>query len=145
MCQMVYPKLFPISLVHIAFFISLKAAITSTGSVFPVFFWISGSYEQSGKSMNRVWVVEIYLHWLSWTHCAAMQLRQLERSNGDGLLTFSSPMVIFPWVCWCWFAYASSFLIGSDWDTVRQNLTLLLVYSWPGYTDQSLHQWELDS
>lgn len=29
---------------HILFFISLKAAITSTGFVLPVAFWISGSY-----------------------------------------------------------------------------------------------------
>ena len=37
-------RLFPHITRYIAFFISLKAAITSTGSVFPVFFWISGSY-----------------------------------------------------------------------------------------------------
>lgn len=37
-----------------------------------------------------------------------------------------------PWVSWFALANASSFLMGSDWDTARQNLTLPLVYSCPG-------------
>lgn len=46
--------------------------------------------------------------------------------------TFSSPMVNLPCVSLFASANASSFLIGSVWDTETQNLTLALVYSWPG-------------
>jgi hypothetical protein len=47
--------------------------------------------------------------------------------------TFSSPIVNFPCVCLLLVANDSSFLIGSLWFTLMPNLTLPLVYSWPGW------------
>lgn len=42
-------------------------------------------------------------------------------------------MVNLPCVCLFFSAKSSSFLIASFCETVTANLTLLLVYSWPGY------------
>jgi len=48
--------------------------------------------------------------------------------------TFSSPIVNFPCVSLFFSAKLCSFLIASVCMTVMPNLTLPLVYSWPGYS-----------
>jgi len=52
--------------------------------------------------------------------------------HSEEFLTFSSPMVNLPCVCLFEFANDSSFFTASDCRTLMPNLTLPLVYSWPG-------------
>lgn len=97
------------------FFISRSLVMMATGSVSPVAFWISGSY----PNVNRRGYEPLW----EFLTCGLI----------NTLCRFSSPMVNLPWVSLPSWAKASSALTASLWRTDRPNLTLDLVYSWPGF------------
>lgn len=96
---------------HMAFFISLNAAITSTGSCFPVTFWISGSCEHiissSDSELGQRWtgtyvnaheyIVELQpvLSARAYTKIARRENPHLLISNGE----FSLRLPILLTVC----------------------------------------------
>jgi hypothetical protein len=103
----------------------------------PVNFWISGSWTstvslqasnvQPSKAITHVKSHENIVLLQNMGQYGVARIRDFAKIH-----TFSSPIVNLPWVCLFSLAKASSFLTGSDCRTLIPNLTLPLVYSWPG-------------
>lgn len=113
------------------FFISRSFAITSTGSVLRVAFWISGSWLLS-IGLSDFYTHDTYFN----SHENVMLLRILVRKPFQvrliELLAFSSPIVNFPCVSLFLSANACNFFTASLCKTEMPNLTFAFVYSCPG-------------
>lgn len=119
---------------YIEFFASLSAAMTSTRPVLPVNFCTVGSSRHVSSHLAHEIATNTHIEphedvVLLWRRSVTIRIVIHRRPRKP---TFSSPIVNFPCVCLFAEAKDSSFLIGSDCMTLMPNLTLPLVYSWPG-------------
>ena len=118
--------------IHMLFFISLSAPMTSIAPVLPVAFWTVGSWRRSAHIGRCYTRVQMLTSNFIKTLYSFPQLAFGPQNSRFFKCTFSSPIVNFPCVCTLFSAKDCSFFTGSVCSTVVKNLTFCLVYSCPG-------------